>query len=213
MRQKLAIGILVCLGMTTTGGASRLVPDGERGCANIPAHALEAAEAGHANAQAIVGQFIVTGQCDDRDASLWMGMNWLISAADQGHIGAAASLGRLFETGKTVPRSYPKALHYYRQSAEGGSVMAQHRLGMLLMVGAGGGAPDTAMGLYWLGAAASQGDGVSAAAIGLFHARGLHGIAPDTCVALDWFEASELLDARVPVQTFKAQLGPSVSDC
>lgn len=180
----------------------------DQACSRLPAHAVEAAERGDPSAQAKVGAFLVDGVCGRGPSTVAAGIAWLERAAAQGDVDAAARLGLLHDLGETGARDEASALHFYRRAAEAGHVAAQHRLGILLVHKGGLAAREE--GLYWLGSAASAGDGAAAAALGLMHARGLHGVQRNACLALDWYEASDLLGAPFPLDGLRAELPYSV---
>ena len=152
----------------------------------------------------MVGRALIEGLCGEDAQHLWDGMRWLSRAADTDHTGAAILLALIYDEGGAVPHDPQRAIRYYRQAAEQDVVDAQHRLGVLLVTNGGGAARQE--GLYWLGAAAALGDGISAAFLGMLHADGLHGVPRDTCMALDWYEAGRLLEAPVPISSFVDQI-------
>lgn len=177
-------------------------------CEAIEPSVLKAAQNGDIEAQATAGHTLVLGDCAVSEHTVQMAIGWLTSAANESHLGAIVSLAIVYHTGELVPADHAKAIGYYRQAAEADLVDAQHTLGVLLV--ASGKPEQREEGLYWLGAAATQGDGVSAAFLGMLHDKGLHGVAVDHCAALDWYEAGVLLDAPVPVQNFIRDLPEEV---
>lgn len=177
-------------------------------CDAIEPSVLEAAQNGDIEAQATAGHTIMLGDCTVSAHTIQMAVRWLTSAANERHMGAIVSLAMVYHTGELVPADHAKAIGYYRQAAEADLVDAQHTLGVLLV--ASGKPEQREEGLYWLGAAATQGDGVSAAFLGMLHDKGLHGVTVDHCAALDWYEAGVLLDAPVPVQNFIRDLPAEV---
>jgi len=183
------------LGATETDAICRAVPDG--------LHA--GAEAGDPEAQARLGALLIEGGCGTGERARGEGLAWLERASAQGHPDAAALLGDLYLSGSVAPPDAPRALRHYRRAAEGGHVLAQHRLGILLV--AAGDRELREEGLYWLGAASSAGDGMAAVAVGLLHARGLHGVPRDACLASDWYEAGRLIGAPLPIDQLEAELG------
>ncbi|MEL7203906.1 MAG: hypothetical protein AAGL19_07045 [Pseudomonadota bacterium] len=142
------------------------------------------------------------------DDLLQLGLRWLHSAADTEHLGAAISLAMAYHMGDVIAADTERAITFYRQAAEAEIVDAQHTLGLLLI--SSDRPENQEEGLFWLGAAASQGDGVSAAFLGMLHDKGMHGVDADECLALDWYEASILLDAPVPVESFITELSEGV---
>ena len=201
MRINLLAVLLVGLIPAATSAQARSVETEERVCqAAIPDAVWDAALAGNTRAKATVGQIILSQQCGRGPDAIQLGLSWLVDAVEEGHVGAAVALAIAYHDGDIVPQSRTKAVGYYRRAAEADQIDAQHTLGVLLV---SSGQPDEQdEGLYWLGAAAGQGDGMSAAFTGMLYAQGLHGVPQDTCLALDWYEASALLEATIPVQAF-----------
>ncbi|MEM1429746.1 MAG: tetratricopeptide repeat protein [Pseudomonadota bacterium] len=186
---------------------------GELSCRAIPDHAFEAAHSGNLHAQTQLGRMLVDGYCGNGANAFWAGVGFLEAASEEGHGDAAAIVAVLFDDGVAIQPDRPRALAHYRRAAHAGHLVAQHRLGMLLISGEGG-ETNTDMGLYWLGKAASQGDGIAAAALGLMHARGMYGVREDACLARDWYEASELMEAPIPLEDLREELRESdIQDC
>jgi len=173
-------------------------------CAELPEHALRAAAAGNAQAQAAVGEVLLAGFCGATPAVYAEGVGWLERAAEQGHAAAAARLALALERGEGVRPDVEHAIALYRRAAADGYVPAKQRLGLLLV--SAGEVAAREEGLYWLGVAAGSGDGAAAAALGLIHAEGLHGVERDVCLALDWFEASALIGAPAPLLRLRADI-------
>ncbi len=61
------------------------------------------------------------------------------TASSSGSSEAAFRIAELYVKGEGVQRNLPEAVKWYRQAAEGGHAMAQHRLGLVLVNGALGG--------------------------------------------------------------------------
>jgi uncharacterized protein len=181
-------------------------------CRAVPEWLRAAARAGDPEAQASLGALLIDGGCGTGERAMGEGLAWLERASAQGHSDAAALLGDLYLSGILAPPDAPRALRHYRRAAEGGHVLAQHRLGILLV--AAGDRDSREEGLYWLGAASSAGDGMAAVAVGLLHARGLHGVPRDACLASDWYEAGRLIGAPLPIAQLEAELGAdALGDC
>ena len=64
-------------------------------------------------------------------------MQWLQLAADQGDVLAWYNLGALYQEGADQAPDYQRALHCYRQAAQGGQPDAQAALGWLYANGMG----------------------------------------------------------------------------
>lgn len=173
-------------------------------CNAVPHHVWTAAKNGNLDAQVEAGNAIVQLECGTSPELLAQGLKWLNAAVRDGHLGASVSLALLYHLGGAVEPDLERAIFHYRQAAEADIVDAQHTLGVLLV--SNGDPNHRDEGLYWLGAAAGQGDGVSAAFVGMLHAKGLYGVESNTCLALNWYEASLLLEAPVPVDAFIDEL-------
>lgn len=136
---------------------------------------------------------LLDGFCGAQDTSA--AMRLLEEAAALGHAPAAFRLGKLNRDGDVIARDLNAAARYFRLAAEQDDMQAQHHLGLVLLwLAEADEVPFES--LYWLGAAADAGDGLSAASLGILHSRGMYGIKKDVCIALDWFEAASLLGFR-----------------
>ena len=151
-----------------------------------PAGLEDRAASGDSDAQYRLGLLHWESGCDASASA--SGMAWLTRAAEAGHPAAAHYVGAMHIGGP----DWMKAQHYLGIAARAGHMVAQHDLGILILVRARS-LDDREQGLYWMGAAAGQGDGFSAAAIGMIHERGMHGVQRDECLALDWYESAEAL--------------------
>jgi len=183
---------------------ARLDAPKDSACLTAPEDLLSAAAAGDTEAQATLGALLLESGCE---GAVRNGMDWLARASARGHADAAALLGDILMAGPAADQA--AALTHYRRAAEGGHVLAQHRLGILLV--ATGNRDAREEGFYWLGAASSGGDGTAAVVVGLIHARGLHGVPRDACLAAAWYEAGRLIGAPVPIARLEAQLGPDTT--
>ncbi|MEM1129209.1 MAG: tetratricopeptide repeat protein [Pseudomonadota bacterium] len=178
--------------------------DDEIVCALVPDHAYDAAESGNVEAQAAIGAFLVDGPCGGDRPAVLEGVRWLEKASDLGHAKAALRLGAMYDFGEGISSDPDRAALHYGRAANAGMMEAQHRYGMILV--SGGDAAKQAEGLFWLGAAANQGDSLAAAAVGLMHARGLHGIVRDGCLALLWFDASEEMGVPMSLEGLRGEV-------
>lgn len=136
----------------------------------------------------------------------------LARAAAQGDPEAAFRLGALFASGTHLAKDLARAEELWRRAAERDHVQAQHHLG-LIMLGDDETNQRVDEGLAWLGAAAAQGDALSAIVLGMLHERGLHGVRRNVCLALDWYEAGELLGGRGPPQYVAALKANHAAAC
>lgn len=148
------------------------------------------ADRGDVEAQFEEGLLLLAGHC--RAADHRIGLARLKSAAERGHAEAAYSLGQLYGDPSLALFDALQARRYLRIAAAQGHTQAQHSLGLMLIRGDGGMA-RTDSGLYWLGAAASEGHGLSAMLMGRLHELGRFGVVKDLCLAHDWYEAGLLL--------------------
>ncbi|MEM9248848.1 MAG: tetratricopeptide repeat protein [Pseudomonadota bacterium] len=200
----MALTATALISLSGAAGATPSATGANPACMDLPAHAEQAAEAGSAEAQAMVGTFLIDGPCRDSKIARWEGIIWLERASERGHVDAALRLATIFDFGEGVAPDPRRAGLHYRRAARAGLVEAQHRYGMLLITS--GNASVREEGLTWLGLAADQGDSLAAAALGLLHARGLHGVERDTCQALLWYDASEALGAPMPLDALRQEV-------
>jgi TPR repeat protein len=169
-------------------------------CTAIPTHAWEAARAGSAQAQFMLGHAFLGDSCTQTDSTVTDAVNWLSKASDQGHMGATLYLAVMYDDGERIAADNNMAVQYYRRAAQAQHIDAQHHLGLILTK-----KDDVVLkqeGLFWLGSAASQGDDLSAAVLGVIYAQGLNGIEQDYCMALDWFEAGLLMETKIPLMDY-----------
>jgi uncharacterized protein len=94
-----------------------------------------AAEAGVAEAQAILGQMLLDGTDVARDAPGAVG--WFWKAAAQGHLMATNMLGRCYDLGWGVPVDKARAAEWYRVAADRGLDWAMYNLATLMTLGEG----------------------------------------------------------------------------
>ncbi|MEM9618383.1 MAG: hypothetical protein AAF936_10520 [Pseudomonadota bacterium] len=149
-----------------------------------------AARNGNTDAQIALAGTYLNSACGPQDIISAVAL--LRSAADAGEISAAVALGEIYFSGSVVTRNLSLAKKYLQIAAEANDIGAQHRLGLLLLLDASD-SLQRLEGLYWLGSAASLGDGFSAASIAMIHERGMYGVRSDPCWSLDWYAAAESL--------------------
>ncbi len=137
-------------------GAARCDLDSNAGCAEAFGPLQQAAERGHARAQALLGNMYRGGHGVPKN--LQRAAYWYGKAAAQGHRGAAFNLGDMYESGDGLPVDFNKAAANYDVSARQGFPEAQFALGIEYEFGQGVPRSRT-MAIFWLGQAASQGDG------------------------------------------------------
>lgn len=128
-----------------------------------------AARLGHADAQAVLGQWLLDGRGLPRDAV--RALHWFHCAAQQGHAMAMNMAGRCHEQGWGTAVDCDKAAHWYRQALRSGLPEAQYNLANLLASGQG--VPRDAAQAYALyRQAAEQGYAKAYAKLGRFHEDG-----------------------------------------
>ncbi len=129
-----------------------------------------AARLGNAEAQAVLGQWLLDGHGLAHDAV--QALHWFLCAAQQGHAMAMNMAGRCHEQGwGTVPDA-EKAAHWYRSAAETGLPQARYNLANLLAAGQGV-AQDHATAFALYRQAAEQGYAKAFAKLGRYHEDGL----------------------------------------
>lgn len=143
-----------------------------------------AAEAGHVEAQSVVGWLLLRGEGVPADPG--EGVRWLRAAADQGHAGAQTNLGFAYESGLGVDADPAEAVRLYRPAAAQGRAMAQNNLAGMVQSGTGVPAdPAEAARLYEL--AAAQGLAVAQANLGALYEIGT-GVPADLARAADLYQ-------------------------
>ncbi|GBR50181.1 tetratricopeptide repeat family protein [Neokomagataea thailandica NBRC 106555] len=130
-----------------------------RGVAVDPTQALywmeKAADAGMAEAQAVVGQFLVTGQINNRRDHA-KALKLYAAAAESGNVDAMFSLAAMLGGGHDVPEDRPEAQKWFRKAAQRGNGLAQLMLGRYLVKGLAG-VKDPVEGRIWIERAVAQG--------------------------------------------------------
>lgn len=129
----------------------------------------EAAEAGLADAQAVLGQMLLDGTEVPRDARA--GFGWFLRAAAQQHLVSLNMVGRCYELGWGVEPDPTRAAECYRVAAERGSIEAMYNYATQLALGGGVG-EDRAAALGWLRKAAARGFAKAENFVGSFHEDG-----------------------------------------
>ena len=129
-----------------------------------------AAHAGHAEAQAVLGQWLLDGRGVARNET--SAFAWFQRAAEQRHPMAANMLGRCFEHGWGTAPDPQRAASAYRASAELGLDWGMYNLANLLATGRGV-ALDHAAAFDWYRRAAALGHARSMNMLGRYHEDGL----------------------------------------
>lgn len=125
----------------------------------------EGAEAGVAEAQAVLGQMLL----DSGDAA--EGFGWFEKAARQGHLMALNMLGRCYDLGRGVAIDKARAAECFRIAAERGLDWAMYNYGTALALGEGL-TEDKAAALGWFEKAAAMGNAKAINHVGSFHEDG-----------------------------------------
>lgn len=129
----------------------------------------EAAEAGLADAQAVLGQMLLDGVEVAVDTRA--GFGWFMRGAAQGHLVSLNMVGRCYELGQGVTPDPVRAAQCYRVAAERGMPEAMYNYATQLALGAGV-AQDKAAALGWLRKAAARGFAKAENFVGSFHEDG-----------------------------------------
>ncbi|MDB5706405.1 MAG: hypothetical protein JWN66_3521 [Sphingomonas bacterium] len=139
-------------------------PPGERA-----ALVRAAAEAGHAEAQAVFGQMLLDGAGVAQDAPAALG--WFVRAAAQQHLMAINMVGRCYDLGWGTAADKTRAAECYRIAAARGLDWGMYNYATLLALGEGV-AEDKAAALDWLQRAATLGNAKAINFVGSFHEDG-----------------------------------------
>ena len=145
---------------------------------------LHSARLGHADAQTILGQWLLSGHGLDRDPV--GALAWFLKAAAQGHPMGINMAGRCFENGWGADADCFAAANWYRQAAGKGLDAGMYNYANLLATGQGV-KQDPAEALQWYRKAAALGHAKSMTKIGFFYEDG-RVVAQDAAAAFTWFE-------------------------
>jgi TPR repeat protein len=145
---------------------------------------LHSARLGHADAQTILGQWLLNGHGLDRDPV--GALAWFLKAAAQGHPMGINMAGRCFENGWGADADPFAAANWYRQAATKGLDAGMYNYANLLATGQGV-KQDAAEALQWYRKAAALGHAKSMTKIGFFYEDG-RVVAQDAAAAFTWFE-------------------------
>ncbi|HEX8446313.1 MAG TPA: tetratricopeptide repeat protein [Sphingomonas sp.] len=128
-----------------------------------------AADAGVAEAQAVLAQMLLDGR--DLPADPPAAFRLFATAARAGHLVAINMVGRCYDLGWGTPVDKTLAAQWYRAAAERGLDWGMYNYGTLLALGDG--VPlDRALALAWFGRAADMGNAKAANFVGSFHEDG-----------------------------------------
>jgi tetratricopeptide (TPR) repeat protein len=143
----------------------------------------QAADQGHALAQAVICMMYVDGQGVRQDYAA--AAIWCRRAADQGFAPAQYTLGFMYRDGLGVRQDYTETMRWFRKAADQGLASAQRDLGYLYMVGHGA-KQDFSEAMRRSRKAADQGDALAQNNIGVLYEHGL-GVRQDNAEAIRWY--------------------------
>ena len=145
---------------------------------------LRSAQLGHADAQTILGQWLLDGHGLARNPL--DALAWFLKAATQGQAMGMNMAGRCFENGWGAEADTFIAANWYRQAAGKGLDAGMYNYANLLVTGQGV-KQDLAEALQWYRKASALGHAKSMTKIGHFYEDG-RVVAQDTAAAFTWFE-------------------------
>ena len=146
----------------------------------------QAAEQGHAKAQAALANMYLNGQGVDRDALA--ASIWFRKAALQGDNLAGENLGILFRDGLGVEQDDIEAAWWFNRSAKRGIPSAQANLGLMYEEGRGV-SQDDAEAVQWFRRAAERGNALAQYRLGIHYVEG-RGVVKDNAEASKWLTKS-----------------------
>lgn len=160
------------------------------------------AEAGHPEAQALMGYLSAQGLGTPKDDLV--AIRWFRKAADQGNSAAQFNLGMLLLAGKNAEanlaeslKGISEALNWLEAAANQGNLDAQLRLADLFYFGSEGIEKDRAKALPWARRAAESGNRWAQQLYGNMLEWGEGGLKADRSLALVWYrKAAEQGDAK-----------------
>ncbi len=158
----------------------------------------QAAELGHAGAQAKVGTAYATGTGLPEDPK--EALRWWRKAAGQGQAEGQYGLALAQLSGALIPQDEEAGVKSLQQAASQGFAPAQHRLAECYLHGDGV-AEDPAEAVRWYRRAAENGHADAQVTLGFICKRGLWGVAQDPAQAAQWFQKAAVQDhARAQYQ-------------
>lgn len=114
----------------------------------------QAADQGHAGAQANLGLMLRKGQ--GISVNLQESIMYFAKAAAQGDVTGQVNLGWMYDTGTGITQDNKEAVKWYRKAAEQGDAAAQYNLGLCYEQGKGV-SKDMGQAKIWYAEAAAQG--------------------------------------------------------
>lgn len=143
-----------------------------------------AAALGHAEAQTVLGQWLLDGRGAPRDAHA--ALHAFLLAAQQGHPMGMNMAGRCHEQGWGTSEDFGKAAHWYRNAVQTGLPEARYNLANLLASGQGV-ARNHAEAFALYQQAADQGYAKAFAKLGRYHEDG-HIVPQDATFAMRCYQ-------------------------
>lgn len=143
-----------------------------------------AAALGHADAQTVLGQWLLDGHGLERNPGEALGC--FLKAGAQGHVMGMNMAGRCFENGWGTETDAFAAANWYRQAAQNGLDAGMYNYANVLAVGKGVKKDQTAA-LEWYRRAARLGHAKSMTKIGHFYEDGKV-VIRNADTAFQWFE-------------------------
>lgn len=152
----------------------------------------EAAEAGDANAQYLLGTFYTVESTMSVNGMEYSPLDlaksalWYEKAAKQGLADAQVYLAEALEYGQGVPKNMIDARSWYERAAEQDHVRGHFKLGYYYEQGLGGLTQDSAKGIRHTRIAADRGDAGAQVNLGVHYYHGT-GVQQDMVTAAEWF--------------------------
>lgn len=151
---------------------------------------MQAAEAGHGQAQYGLGMLYLAGKIVTQDDAA--AARWLTRAADAGIGAAESNLGFLYLQGRGVARDPRMAAQLLQRAAAKNIAAAQHNLGWMAQMGEGT-PKEMGTAIRWYSAAAQAGYSQSQYNLGVLLASGAgDGTGPDPVGAVKWLSLAGL---------------------
>lgn len=119
---------------------------------------LEAVKQGHAEAQAMLGELFLFGECVRQDDQLAFFL--IQKAAEQGLAIAQNNIGWMYEIGRGVKQDKKQAVFWYEKAANQKNAGAQYAIGVIYKEGRGV-VQDTKKAIFWFRKAANQGNSLA----------------------------------------------------
>ena len=152
---------------------------------------IQAADAGHVQAQLLVSDWLIKGVGGAADPTA--GVAYCEKAAKQGEPSAIASLGYYYFDGKIIPQDYPKAVESFGHACEKGSGDAAYMLGHCYREGIGVETKDLVKAFKYFKLADERGNLPGTYALGMAYETGA-GVGVDYTKALGAYDRASAAD-------------------